>query len=103
MEVMKVHPSREDSYERVMHGTGSTIFLLGLHEGHQEEEVRKALMEKRRERFIGVIYRPRTETIRHHSRANLPRQLESLMGFNKLLHCLAIHDNVDKAAGVSNL
>jgi erythromycin esterase-like protein len=83
MEVMDVSPSRDDSYERVMHDTGISRFMLDLREGMIESDVRKALMEKRLERFIGVIYRPVTERWSHYSNAILPKQFDCYVWFDE--------------------
>jgi hypothetical protein len=53
--------STHDSYERLMHATRIPSFLLDLREGQDNKELREALWPAKRERFIGVIYRPDTE------------------------------------------
>lgn len=83
MKVMKVNPSREDSYERIMHDTGIPSFLLNLRKGHQDEEVLRALEKPRLERFIGVIYRPDTERWSHYMRACLTKQFDAFVWFDK--------------------
>ncbi|KAK9358173.1 putative erythromycin esterase [Lipomyces starkeyi] len=80
MEVMKVQPSLNGSYERLMLKTGLPSFLLDLREG-QHDELREALMEARIERFIGVIYRPLTERWSHYSEAVLPKQMDAYVWF----------------------
>jgi hypothetical protein len=55
MEVMRVRPSRADSYERLFHDAGVE---RGLVEFRRHEALRRRLIEPRLERFIGVIYRP---------------------------------------------
>ncbi|KAJ9644622.1 hypothetical protein H2199_003585 [Coniosporium tulheliwenetii] len=83
MKVMKVNPSREDSYERVMHNTGIPSFVLDLREGYQDAEVLKALAQPRLERFIGVIYRPDTERWSHYMKACLTKQFDAFVWFDK--------------------
>ncbi|SPO07276.1 probable erythromycin esterase [Cephalotrichum gorgonifer] len=83
MQVMEVNPSRGDSYEYVMHETGVPSFKLDLREGQLAEELRRELMVKRLQRFIGVIYRPRTERYSHYSQAVLPKQMDCLVWFDE--------------------
>jgi protein-L-isoaspartate(D-aspartate) O-methyltransferase len=82
MEVMKVRPSLPDSYERMCHDSGLPRFLLDLRDGVNEAAV-EALSEPRLERFIGVIYRPRTERWSHYSEAELPRQFDGWVWFDE--------------------
>jgi protein-L-isoaspartate(D-aspartate) O-methyltransferase len=81
MEVKRVRPSLEGSYERVSHEAGVERFLLDLREGQSEAAV-EGLMEPRLERFIGVIYRPETERWSHYSQAVLPRQFDAWVWFD---------------------
>lgn len=83
MEIMAVRPSREDSYEYLMHDTGVPSFKLDLREKSMEKELRRELMEKRLQRFIGVIYRPVTERYSHYSKAVLPKQMDCLVWFDE--------------------
>lgn len=80
MEVKRVRPSREDSYERVCHDAGVPRFLLDM---ERHEAVRRRLMEQRLERFIGVIYRPETELMSHYADAVLPRQFDGWVWFDE--------------------
>lgn len=82
MEVKRVNPSRRDSYERLCHDSGVEHFLLDLGPG-KHEALRRALMEPRLERFIGVIYRPETERWSHYSEAILPEQLNAYVWFDE--------------------
>src|SRR5690242_17505017 len=72
MKIKEVRPSLPGSHERVSHETGMRSFLLDLREGEVGRDVRLALMEPQLERFIGVIYRPKTERWSHYSEAILP-------------------------------
>jgi protein-L-isoaspartate(D-aspartate) O-methyltransferase len=82
MEVKQVCPSRPDSYERLAHDSGQTRFLLDLREG-RNDSVRRALLDPRLERFIGVIYRPETERMSHYSAAQLPGQFDAYVWFDE--------------------
>lgn len=80
MEVMRVRPSRPDSYERLFHDAGTT---RGLIEFRREEALRRRLLGARLERFIGVIYRPKTELQSHYAEASLPQQFDGLVWFDE--------------------
>ena len=84
MEIKTVRPSRPDSYEGASHAAGEAAghprFLLDL---HRDEAVRDALMRPRRERFIGVIYRPETEIFSHYAQAVLPQQFDAWVWFDE--------------------
>src|SRR4051812_21874312 len=62
MKVQQVRPSHADSYERLCHDCRVPRFLLDL---RRDEALRERLLERRLERFIGVIYRPETELRSH--------------------------------------
>jgi erythromycin esterase-like protein len=83
MQIIPVNPSRKDSWERIMHDTGISAFLLDLRPGFQDDEVRKALEEKKLERFIGVIYRPPTERWSHYVPSRLSRQFDGFVWFDR--------------------
>ncbi|KAF9272507.1 hypothetical protein BGZ68_002352, partial [Mortierella alpina] len=80
MEVMKVLPSLDGSYERVMFESGVPRFLLDL---NRHKELSRLLMAPRLERFIGVIYRPSTERWSHYSKVVLPKQLDAYVWFQE--------------------
>ena len=82
MQVMEVQPSHPRSYERVAHESGVERFFLPLR-SPDDPEVRKRLEEKRLERAIGVIYRPRTELQSHYFRASLPNQFDEWIWFDE--------------------
>ncbi len=90
MAVMKVRPGLPDSYEQLLHSTGIKNFVLDLRDGHCNEELRKELMKKRLERFIGVIYAPQTERRSHYSHALLPEQFDGLVWFDQTRHVGAL-------------
>ncbi len=83
MEVMKVNPSREDSWERVAHDTGLDRFLIDMRKDHCDNATRRHLAAPRLERFIGVIYRPMTERWSHYSVSKLSKQFDAYMFFDK--------------------
>jgi len=72
MRVMLINLSLPGRYEELMHTVGFSSFVLDLRKGSCDENLREALMRKRLERFIGVIYRPDTERHLHYSEALLP-------------------------------
>ena len=76
MEVMRVRPSRADSYERLFH---DARVERGLVEFRRHEALRRRLLEPRLERFIGVIYRPDTELQSHYAEASLPQQFDGFV------------------------
>ncbi|MFU0506109.1 protein-L-isoaspartate(D-aspartate) O-methyltransferase [Pseudaminobacter sp. NGMCC 1.201702] len=80
MEVKQVRPSHEDSYERLCHDSGEPRFLLDL---NRDEALRQRLLERRLERFIGVIYRPETELMSHYADASLPQQFDAFVWFDQ--------------------
>jgi erythromycin esterase-like protein len=82
MEVMKVLPSRSDSYERLCHDAGLPRFLLDLRPGHHAA-LRRLLAEPRLERYIGVIYRPDTERWSHYAESSLPQQYDAFVWFDE--------------------
>ena len=76
MEIIRVVPSRPDSYERLCHDAAVPNFLLDFGAG-RNEAIRYRLLQPRLERFIGVIYRPETELRSHYVEASLPRQFDA--------------------------
>jgi protein-L-isoaspartate(D-aspartate) O-methyltransferase len=80
MEVKRVRPSHEDSYERLCHDSGMPCFLLDL---NRDEALRQRLLERRLERFIGVIYRPESELMSHYADASLPQQFDAFVWFDQ--------------------
>ncbi|ESY78163.1 protein-L-isoaspartate O-methyltransferase [Mesorhizobium sp. LNHC221B00] len=80
MEVKQVRASHPDSYERLCHDSRVPRFLLDL---RRDEALRERLLERRLERFIGVIYRPETELRSHYADVSLPRQFDAFVWFDK--------------------
>ncbi|OAL34882.1 hypothetical protein AYO20_05843 [Fonsecaea nubica] len=83
MQIMKVNPSREDSWEYVAHSTNIPRFVLDMRKAHCDEDTRRALSANRLERFIGVIYRPKTELWSHYSRSRLSKQFDAYVFFDR--------------------
>jgi erythromycin esterase-like protein len=82
VEIMRVVPSHEASYERVCHDTRLPGFLLPLR-SPEHDDARAALLAERLERAIGVIYRPESELVSHYFHASLPRQFDEWIWFDE--------------------
>ncbi|HEX8568861.1 MAG TPA: erythromycin esterase family protein [Caulobacteraceae bacterium] len=82
MEVKRVKPSLEDSYERLCHDSGVPRFLLDLR-AEANARLRERLTGPLLERFIGVIYRPQTELQSHYADASLPQQFDAWVWFDE--------------------
>ena len=80
MEIKRVRPARDDSYEGRSRDTGIAAFMLKTGPG-QREMVRSELAEPLLERAIGVIYRPETELLSHYFQAELSRQFDAWIWF----------------------
>jgi erythromycin esterase-like protein len=78
-QLKKVKEGISGSFERLFHESGLNNFFLNL----RDEEVKNALNEPLLERAIGVIYRPETERGSHYFYANLPRQFDGIIHFDK--------------------
>lgn len=74
MRIMDVRPSRPDSYEGMFHKTGIPSFLLDTH---------GLILEPKLQRFIGVIYRPKTEIHSHYMTTTLQEQYDGFVWFNR--------------------
>ncbi|KAB5540316.1 hypothetical protein GE09DRAFT_1290121 [Coniochaeta sp. 2T2.1] len=55
---------------------------IDLREGRCNRELREAFMKQRLERYIGVIYRPRTDRMSHYSPVVLPGQFDGFVWFD---------------------
>lgn len=82
MEIKRVRPARDDSYEGRSRDTGIAAFFLETGPG-QKEAVRSELAEPLLERAIGVIYRPETEFLSHYFEAELSRQFDAWVWFEE--------------------
>jgi len=82
MEIMQVKASLPGSVERLFHDAGASRCLSDLRPG-RHAELRKRLEEAHLERFIGVIYRPDTERWSHYTDAELSRQFDAYVWFDR--------------------
>ncbi|MFE1602983.1 erythromycin esterase family protein [Methylobacterium sp. ID0610] len=82
MQVMAVRPVREDSHEALFRAAGMPRAFLDLRDP-QSGGLREAWAQPRRERAIGVVYRPRTELQSHYFEAVLPEQFDAYVWFEE--------------------
>ena len=78
-QLMRVVPGTDGSFEELFHRAGPPRFFLNL----RDQDVRRALADPLLERAIGVIYRPDTEHVSHYFVADLPRQFDAVIHFDK--------------------
>jgi erythromycin esterase-like protein len=77
-ELKRVRPGLAGSIESTLHGMGGDVWIdLG------EPRVAAALRTPLLERAIGVIYRPDTERQSHYFEAELPRQFDLLLHYDR--------------------
>ncbi|WP_027481019.1 erythromycin esterase family protein [Deinococcus pimensis] len=74
----RVRPGLRGSHEELLHGVGLPAFWLDL----RHEDTPEVLREERLQRFIGVIYAPRTERWSHYSHARLTEQYDAVLYFD---------------------
>jgi erythromycin esterase-like protein len=82
MEIKRVRPARDDSYEGSCRDAGIPAFFLETGSS-QKKHIRDALAEPLLERAIGVIYRPETELLSHYFQAELSRQFDAWIWFTQ--------------------
>ena len=82
MEVKTVLPARPDSYEHLFRRTGVARSLTDWR-GVEQNTLREVLSEQRRERAIGVVYRPDTELLSHYFQAVLSEQFDAFVWFEE--------------------
>ena len=82
MEIKRVQPARDDSFEGYSREAGIDAFFLETGPG-QKRSVRDALAEPQLERAIGVIYRPDTELLSHYFQAELSKQFDAWIWFTE--------------------
>jgi protein-L-isoaspartate(D-aspartate) O-methyltransferase len=82
MEIKRVRPARDDSYEGRSRDTGIPAFFLATG-AEQKQSVRDALAEPLLERAIGVIYRPESELLSHYFQAQLSFQFDAWIWFEE--------------------
>jgi erythromycin esterase-like protein len=76
----RVRPGMPGSYEELLHSTGIERFLLPL---RGDNPAREALMQRRLERAIGVIYLPRTERQSHYFSAQMAVQFDAVIHIDR--------------------
>ncbi len=82
MEIKRIRPSHEASYERICHDSEVKAFMLHLRDPARQA-VRDELEAARLERAIGVVYRPESELMSHYFQACLPRQFDEYIWFDE--------------------
>jgi protein-L-isoaspartate(D-aspartate) O-methyltransferase len=97
MEIKRVRPARDDSYEGCSCDANIPAFFLEIGPG-QTERVRVDLAEPLLERAIGVIYRPETELLSHYFQAELSHQFDAWIWFTET-SAVAAQETAAYAAG----
>jgi erythromycin esterase-like protein len=82
MDVMRVRPAREDSWESCFRRTGLARSLTSWR-GGDNPGLREALSQTLLERAIGVVYRPQTELSSHYFQAVLAEQFDAFVWFEE--------------------
>ncbi|KAM5441198.1 hypothetical protein MferCBS31731_003626 [Microsporum ferrugineum] len=85
VEIMDVVPSRSDSWEHLAYQSGQDMFYLELRKDLANPELIRAIAKAspKLERFIGVIYRPKTERTSHYSSTDLADQFDGFVWFER--------------------
>jgi erythromycin esterase-like protein len=84
MQVKTVLPARKDSYEHLFRRSGRSRTLTSWRMADSAGgDLRAALSQPRRERAIGVVYRPETEFLSHYFTAVLPEQFDAYVWFEE--------------------
>ncbi len=73
MQLKRIRPSHERSYERLCHDSGIARFTVGF---RGNTDACRVFETPRLQRAIGVIYRPETELASHYYEARLPAQFD---------------------------
>jgi erythromycin esterase-like protein len=81
MEIKRVIPAREDSFEYLFRETGVVRSLTDWREAYHD--LRRPLSDPRTERAIGVVYRPDSEFLSHYFRAVLAEQFDAFVWFEE--------------------
>src|SRR3990167_9501629 len=82
MQVMKVRPARDDSWEGAFRRIGLNRCLADWR-GGKKKELASALSQVLLERAIGVVYRPHTEFASHYFEAVLADQFDAYVWFEE--------------------
>src|SRR5215210_6891520 len=93
MERMPVPPSREGSWEDILHRTGEEDKLLVFAEAEDED----GLLEPRAHRAIGVVYEPAHERYGNYVPTALPRRYDAFLYLDETwaLHPLRVRPDED--------
>ena len=78
-ERQRVRPPLKGSYEELFHHVALPRWFLDL----RQEAVREALLRRRLERAIGVVYLPETERQSHYFHTRLPDQFDAVYHFEE--------------------
>ncbi len=97
MEIKTIRPPLSGSYEAICHAIDIDRFLWDFTKD-QTVAFRDLIARPRLERYIGVIYRPETERASHYSYAELSRQYDAFVWFDRTqaLTPLATLTNVEE-------
>jgi protein-L-isoaspartate(D-aspartate) O-methyltransferase len=98
MEIKRISPSHDDSYEAWLHASGTPRFLLDLR-AQANPLLRERLLKRRLERYIGVIYRPESELHSHYLEASLPQQYDAFLWFDETLPVTPLQQEQGDGAG----
>ncbi|MBZ2209475.1 erythromycin esterase family protein [Massilia soli] len=91
----QVKPALPGSYEELFHQAGVDRFLLDLRTG---SALREELMASRLQRAIGVLYLPHSERRSHYFHAQLARQFDAMIHFDRTSAVMPL-EQVSKANG----
>jgi erythromycin esterase-like protein len=91
MEVMRVPPAREWSWEDILHRVGASDQLLLLDGARDDEE----FLEERGHRAIGVVYHPDRERYGNYVPTVLPRRYDAFCYIDDTRALRPLHLSVD--------
>jgi len=78
VELKRVRPSLEDSWERALHDVGLDRFVAVM-----DDRTSRALAGVKLNRAIGVIYRPQTERWSHYFDSELSKQFDVVIHYDE--------------------
>ena len=78
MQIMEVRPARPDSFEGLLHATGVRAGVADTRSLRSH-----SVMRPMSQRFIGVIYRPRTEAQSHYMTTEPQNQYDAFVWFDR--------------------
>jgi erythromycin esterase-like protein len=77
--IMQVQPARDDSWEHIFHTSAPAVSLT---DWKDDRDLASLLNQSRRERAIGVVYRPHAELLSHYFEARLSHQFDAYVWFD---------------------